>query len=136
MHHLDSLLSNFRPNRFKYHQNACLRLFSLFSLQFQIVSNNLRMHALDISFSKKISAVPNRLKYRQNACFRDIVFIFFLPYFFAWRVCITLKRNVFCSASAAKYKIVSLKYALKCPRMQLRRYRMSIFSEGACPRTP
>ena len=134
MHHLDSLLSNFLPNRFKYHQNACLR--DIVFIVFSAVSNNLRVHALDTLFSKKISAVPNRLKYRQNACFRDIVFIFFLPYFFAWRVCITLKRNVFCSASAAKYKIVSLKYALKCPRMQLRRYRMSIFSEGACPRTP
>ena len=87
-------------NRFKYRHNACFRctLFSSISLQFQIVSDTTRMHALETLFSHKNlhvhivsdttrmhaleklfshkkSACPYRFRYHQNACFREIVFI-------------------------------------------------------------
>ena len=54
-------------------------LFSLFSLQFQIVSNIVRMLFRYISFTC-FSAYPNRLKYRQNTCFRDFAFNFSLRF--------------------------------------------------------
>ena len=42
------------PNRLKYRQNACFRdiVFFFFSLQFQIVLNTVRIHALERLFSK------------------------------------------------------------------------------------
>ena len=46
-------------------------------LQFQIVSNSARMHALETLFSF-FSAFLNHFNYRQNACFRDIIFPFSL----------------------------------------------------------
>ena len=82
-------------NRFKYRHNACFRctLFSSISLQFQIVSDTTRMHALETLFSHKNlhvhivsdttrmhaletlfshtkSACPYRFRYHQNACFK------------------------------------------------------------------
>ena len=75
------------PNRFKCRHNACFRdiIFTHKSLQFQIVSNSVRMHALETLFSHNFcrsksfqivseSAFSNLFKYRQNACLRDIVF--------------------------------------------------------------
>ena len=56
--------------------HALETLFSKFSLQFQIVSNSTRMYALETLFNF-FSVVPNRFKYRQNAFFKHIVFIFF-----------------------------------------------------------
>jgi len=48
-----------------------------------------------------------------------------------------LKKKIFSSWQTLQniFKNPS-KYALKCSKMQLRRYRISTFSEGACPRTP
>ena len=48
-------------------------MFSFFSLQFQIPSNTLRVHALKKLFIK-CSLQFQIVKYRQNACVRDIVF--------------------------------------------------------------
>ena len=54
MHHLPSLFSLFSavPNRFKYRQNAPVTaLVFIISLQFQVVSNTVRMHHLPSLFS-------------------------------------------------------------------------------------
>ena len=63
-----------------------------FCLQFQIVSNTVRMHALETSFS--------------FFCFGLIC---------VWRVCITLKRNVcfFILANTAQYILVFFKVCFK-----------------------
>ena len=50
----DIVFKNFSavPNRFKYHNNACLRdIVFIFSLQFQIVSNTARMPSLEKLYS-------------------------------------------------------------------------------------
>ena len=40
-------------SRFEHRQNACFRgIVFIFSLQFQVVSNTVRMHVLEILFSK------------------------------------------------------------------------------------
>ena len=59
------------PNRFKYRQKSqfTVFLFFFFSLQFQIVSNTVKMHHFKI-----FSAVSNRFKCRQNAPFTVPVF--------------------------------------------------------------
>ena len=83
-------------NRFKYRHNACFRctLFSSISLQFQIVSDTNRMHALETVFSffsLQFQIVSNTFrahalkklcskcflqfqKYRHTACFRCTLF--------------------------------------------------------------
>jgi len=61
-------------NSFKYSQNACFRDIIIKNvLQFQIVSNSVRMNSLETLFSL-FSAFPNLFKYCQNACLRDMVF--------------------------------------------------------------
>ena len=80
------------PNRIKYHKNACFRctLYSIMFLQFQIVSDIIRMHAIETLFSLQFqlvsdttrsdivfiffSAVPNRFKYLQSAYFKALKF--------------------------------------------------------------
>ena len=50
-------------------------LFSKCSVQIQIVSNTVKMHALIIYIIfKMFPAVPNRFKYRQDACMRPSLF--------------------------------------------------------------
>ena len=56
-------------------KRPCFHAF-IFFLQFQIVLNTVRMHALETLFSFFI-CVPNRFKYLQSACFGDIVFEMF-----------------------------------------------------------
>jgi len=72
------------PNRFKYHQNApfTVLVFIYCSLQFQIISNPVTIHAL-VTLLSSISHLSECMLYlhcfdlflrRQNTCFRDIVF--------------------------------------------------------------
>ena len=95
--HIVSIYFSAVPNCFRYHQNACFRdisfnrktlqfqivsntarmhaldtLFSIISLQFQIVPNTFRAHALKTLFSKEFSEVSNRFKYLQSACLKKI----------------------------------------------------------------
>ena len=53
------------PNRFKYRLNACFRDIVLFFLQFQIVSNTVKMHALNtlFLFFSKVLALPSFYSY-------------------------------------------------------------------------
>ena len=98
MHHLPSLFSIFSySSKFQtiVTMNAlkhCFHLFLYSSKSFQILSEcMLQIHWFYLFLCC--------FKYRQNACFRDMVFIFFFGLqIFVWRVCITLKRNVFFSS--------------------------------------
>jgi len=48
-------------NRFRYHQNAYLRdIVFIFSLQFEIVSDTTRMHALETLYMCKNKTIPGR----------------------------------------------------------------------------
>ena len=62
------------PNRFKYLQSACFKdiVFKMFSVVRNRL-NTVRMHALEILFSKTCSAFPNRFKQCENECFRYII---------------------------------------------------------------
>ena len=92
-------------NRFKYHQSACFRDFVFkCSLQFKIVLDTVRIHALETLFSFFFSAVPNRFTYRQKACFKDIVFIFFsaVPNRFKYRQKACFRDIVFIFLDSSK----------------------------------
>ena len=66
-------------NRFKYRHNACFRctLFSSISLQFQIVSDTIRMHALDVHCFQDFLCSSKSFRIPSESCFRDIVFKMF-----------------------------------------------------------
>mgnify|MGYP000464658621 CR=1 FL=1 len=92
--------------------HALETLFLYMSLQFQIVSNTIRIHALDTLFSFFLLWL--------NFCVESLHY---------------LKKNCIFSAWQAlqNIKLFPSNYALKCPKMQLRGYRMSKMSEGHAP---
>ena len=115
IHHLPSLFSFFSLqfqilNTVTMH--ALETLFLYMSLQFQIVSNTIRIHALDTLFSFFLLWL--------NFCVESLHY---------------LKKNCIFSAWQAlqNIKLFPSNYALKCPKMQLRGYRMSKMSEGHAP---
>ena len=125
-HYSTTRLSRRRCNHFKYRHDACLKYIDCFSLQFQIVSNTVRMHAWETLFSKSFlqlqipseiclrdivfkmfSAVPNHFKYRHSACFRDIVFKMFpaVPHRFKYYENKCLRDIVFKKFSAVPNRV-------------------------------
>ena len=111
-------------------------LFSSISLQFRIVSNTIRMHALETLCSLFFSAVPKCFKYLQDACFRYIS-IFLWLYFVVESLHYFKKKCIFSPwQTQQNIKLLPSKYPLKCPKMQLRQYRMSKLSKGHAPYPP
>ena len=130
-------------------------LWSFFSLQFSKVPSEcmLQIHCFHFFCSSKSFQIPSECML-QIHCFHFFCSSksFQIPsecmlqshgfqFFFDLILCVqnlhTEKRNVFqLGKRYKKIKQFPSKYTIKCPKMQLRRYRISIFSEGACPRKP
>ena len=143
--------------RFKQCHNARISFLVSKSVSAFLIIFKFRQNASFKYIVFNFFPVSNRFKYRQSACFIDFVFIYLaavpnrlntvrmhaletlfkrisLQLILLWRVCITEKRNIFSAwQTLQNMKLFPSKHALKCSKMQLRRYKISIFSEGTCP---
>ena len=137
MHALDTLFSFICSSKlFQILSERMLQIhffhFFCSSKSFQIPSEcMLQIHCFHFFCSSKSFQIPSECMLQRHR----------FQFFFDLILCVqnlhTEKRNIFqLGKRYKKLKQFPSKYAIKCPKMQLRRYRISIFSEGACPRKP
>ena len=151
MHHLQSLFS-FYSQQFQIvlstvTMHALETLFPSISLQFQIVSNYTRVHALETLFSfllcssKSFQILSECMNAQRPICNKYILNTERKVFTYRWFNFVVKSLHYFIEEylfwqTLQNIKLFPSKHALKCPKMQLRRYRISEFSEGACLRTP